>query len=190
MVSTLKVTKIQIPNSDSDVITLDASSGNITFNKAVTSSVTQLGNTLQTKYSQRIPGAVFAVTSFTEIHTNMRVTMTIQSATSILDFTCPLYTEVDGVSTHGTAQLQYSTNGGSDWTAIGVYTVTQAVDNGVGYGFTEFFDHSFSVGQSVVFRVNYAMGSASQNHTIADSGPGKGQPYAYLKVSEIIGTAA
>jgi len=190
MVSTLKVNKIQIPNSDSDVITLDASSGNITFNKAVTSSVTQLGNTLQTKYSQRIPGAVFAVSSFTEIHTNMRVTMTIQSATSILDFTCPLYTEVDGVSTHGTAQLQYSTDGGSNWTSIGVYTVTQAVDNGVGYGFTEFFDHSFSVGQSVVFRVRYAMGSASANHTIADSGPGKGQPYAYLKVSEIIGTAA
>ena len=33
MVSTLKVTKIQIPNSDSDVISLDASSGNITLNK-------------------------------------------------------------------------------------------------------------------------------------------------------------
>ena len=36
MVSTLKVTKIQIPNSDSDVISLDASTGNITFNKTVT----------------------------------------------------------------------------------------------------------------------------------------------------------
>ena len=36
MVSTLKVTKIQIPNSDSDVMSLDASSGAVTFNKAVT----------------------------------------------------------------------------------------------------------------------------------------------------------
>ena len=31
MVSTLKLTKIQIPNSDSDVISLDASTGNVTL---------------------------------------------------------------------------------------------------------------------------------------------------------------
>jgi|TARA_B100000242_G_scaffold1123_1_gene728 hypothetical protein len=36
VVSTLKVTNIQIPNSDSDVISLDASTGNIAFNKPVT----------------------------------------------------------------------------------------------------------------------------------------------------------
>ena len=35
MVSTLKVNKIQIPNSDSDVISLDASTGNITLNKTL-----------------------------------------------------------------------------------------------------------------------------------------------------------
>ena len=44
MVSTLKLTKIQIPNSDSDVISLDASSGNITVPKPVTFSET-LGGT-------------------------------------------------------------------------------------------------------------------------------------------------
>ena len=38
MVSTLKVNKIQIPNSDSDVISLDASTGNITIPKSVTFS--------------------------------------------------------------------------------------------------------------------------------------------------------
>ena len=38
MVSTLKVTKIQIPNSDSDVISLDASSGNITVPKPISFS--------------------------------------------------------------------------------------------------------------------------------------------------------
>ena len=43
MVSTLKVTKIQIPNSDSDVISLDASSGNITIPKPVTFSNTLSG---------------------------------------------------------------------------------------------------------------------------------------------------
>ena len=45
MVSTLKVTKIQIPNSDSDVISLDASSGNITIPKNVTFSGTVSGAT-------------------------------------------------------------------------------------------------------------------------------------------------
>ena len=35
MVSTLKLTKIQIPNSDSDVISLDASTGNITLDKTL-----------------------------------------------------------------------------------------------------------------------------------------------------------
>ena len=40
MVSTLKVNKIQIPNSDSDVISLDASTGNIAFNKPVTGTAT------------------------------------------------------------------------------------------------------------------------------------------------------
>ena len=38
MVSTHKVNKIQIPNSDSDVISLDASTGNITFNKTISGS--------------------------------------------------------------------------------------------------------------------------------------------------------
>ena len=44
MVSTLKVNKIQIPNSDSDVISLDASSGNITIPKNVTFSGTVTGD--------------------------------------------------------------------------------------------------------------------------------------------------
>ena len=44
MVSTLKLTKIQIPNSDSDVISLDASNGNITVPKSVTFNGT-LGGT-------------------------------------------------------------------------------------------------------------------------------------------------
>ena len=35
MVSTLKVNKIQTPNSDSDVMSLDATTGNVTFHKTV-----------------------------------------------------------------------------------------------------------------------------------------------------------
>ena len=44
MVSTLKVNKIQIPNSDSDVISLDASSGNITIPKNITFNGTVTGD--------------------------------------------------------------------------------------------------------------------------------------------------
>ncbi len=46
MVSTLKVTKIQIPNSDSDVISLDASTGNITVPKPVAFSGTVTGTAM------------------------------------------------------------------------------------------------------------------------------------------------
>ena len=54
MVSTLKVTKIQIPNSDSDVISLDASTGNITLNKNLggTSVTVQGENTATTNLQQ------------------------------------------------------------------------------------------------------------------------------------------
>lgn len=54
MVSTLKLTKIQIPNSDSDVISLDASTGNITLNKNLggTSITVQGENTNTTNLQQ------------------------------------------------------------------------------------------------------------------------------------------
>ena len=54
MVSTLKLTKIQIPNSDSDVISLDASTGNITLNKTLggTSVIIQGEGTATTNLQQ------------------------------------------------------------------------------------------------------------------------------------------
>ena len=47
MVSTLKLTKIQIPNSDSDVISLDASTGNMTFHKDIKGEGTATTNLQQ-----------------------------------------------------------------------------------------------------------------------------------------------
>lgn len=158
--------------------TLDVSNGTVT-------GLGDLGKTLQTKYSSKVQNIAMTATSFTEISTNMRVSLTIQSTTSFLDFTCPLYTEVDSVSTHGMAQLQYSTNSGSSWSTIGAYNITQAVDNGVGFGFTDYFDHNLAANTAIIFRVNYRKGNATGNHAIADFGPGE-QPSAYLKVSEII----
>ena len=59
MVSTLKLTKIQIPNSDSDVISLDASTGNITLNKNLggTSITIQGENTNTTNLQQGLAKA-------------------------------------------------------------------------------------------------------------------------------------
>ena len=59
MVSTLKLTKIQIPNSDSDVISLDASTGNITLNKNLggTSITVQGENTATTNLQQGLAKA-------------------------------------------------------------------------------------------------------------------------------------
>jgi len=47
VVSTLKLTKIQIPNSDSDVISLDASTGNMTFHKDIKGEGTATTNLSQ-----------------------------------------------------------------------------------------------------------------------------------------------
>ena len=62
MVSTLKLTKIQIPNSDSDVISLDASTGNISLNKTLggTSVTVQGENTNTTNLQQGLAKAFLA----------------------------------------------------------------------------------------------------------------------------------
>lgn len=167
--------KVIIPSGQ----TLDATTASVSLPPSASNKM------LQYKYSGRVGGTNMSNTSFAEISTGMRVTMTIASSTSVLDFTCPLYTEIDGTVGHGVARLDFSTDGGSNWSAIGTYNVTAALDNAIGFGFTEFYDHSFSAGQSVIFRVLYrCTGTPSNNATIADTGPGE-NPRAYLTVMEI-----
>ena len=62
MVSTLKLTKIQIPNSDSDVISLDASTGNVTLNKTLggNSIIVQGEGTATTNMQQGLAKAFLA----------------------------------------------------------------------------------------------------------------------------------
>jgi len=138
---------------------------------------------LKVTYGPRTgPGLAITSTSFTEISTNMRVTHTIISASSYLDFTVPLYTEVDGSTGHGLARLQYSTDSGSNWSNIGTYNITSAIDNSIGFGFTDYWDHNQSVGTAILFRVQYRITSGAQN-AIADNGPGE-SPRTYIKVAE------
>ena len=71
MVSTLKVTKIQIPNSDSDVISLDASTGNIAFNKPVTG--TAMVKLLDATISSTVSEYNIGSTIITSTYDNYRV---------------------------------------------------------------------------------------------------------------------
>ena len=152
---------------------------------ADTASVYAPGMIIQCKYSPRLGApANFTATTFSEISTSMRVTITIKQTGSLLDFQCPLYTEVDTGGAHGMAQLQYSTDGGSNWTEHGTYNITAATDNDIGYGFSDYQDHSFSAGDEVVYRVNYRKSSTTGGHAIADTGPGEA-PKTYLRIMEI-----
>ena len=111
MVSTLKVNKIQIPNSDSDVISLDASTGNITIPKNVTFNGTVSG----------------ATTTFTseEITIAASTKTTLTHNLGAIPFQFDLYlickTAADGYSVGDiikVAQSYHSTAGTSDIGAI------------------------------------------------------------------------
>ena len=91
MVSTLKVNKIQIPNSDSDIISLDASTGNITLASGKTltgaaGSIVAPGQVIQTVVSQFNAPTSIATASFTS--TGHSVTITPKFATSKILLTC------------------------------------------------------------------------------------------------------
>ena len=168
-------------------------SGNGTSGQAVLSdgdgsfSYGSAGNLLQTVKSTRTGPHSISSSSFVEINTNLRVSITIKSASSLLLFICYLGTETDGASGHGIAQVQYSTDGGSNFTTYDQYNMASASDDAISTTFTDYFDHSFSVGDTVIFRVQYKMTgySGSQNHTIADTGPGE-SPKAQFIIQEVV----
>ena len=168
-------------------------SGNGTSGQAVLSdgdgsfSYGSAGNLLQTVKSQRTGPHSIQSSSFTEISTNLRVSVTIKSASSLLIFICYLGTETDSAAGHGLARVQYSTDGGSNFTTYDEYNQAGASNDAISTTFTDYFDHSFSVGTTVIFRVQYRLTgySGGQNHTIADTGPG-GSPKAQFIIQEVV----
>lgn len=117
MVSTLKVTKIQIPNSDSDVISLDASTGNITIPKNVTFSGTST-------FSGTVSGATSTFTS-AEITITASTKTTLAHGLGAIPFQFDLYlvckTAADGYVVGDiikVTQSYHSTAGTSDIGAI------------------------------------------------------------------------
>jgi hypothetical protein len=144
------------------------------------------GNLLQTAKSSRTGPHAIQSSSFVEISTNLRVSITIKSASSLLLFICYLGTETDSSAGHGLVQVQYSTDGGSSFTTYDQYNMAGSGDDAISTTFTDYFDHSFSVGTTVIFKVQYRMSSytGGQNHTIADTGPGE-TPKAQFIIQEV-----
>jgi len=136
VVSTLKVNKIQIPNSDSDVISLDASTGNIAFNKPVTGTavVKLLDATISDTVSEYNVGS----TIITSAYDNYRVIADFMmdgdgrnlyiraiSGGSVLD---------SSVYARETAALSSSTYDGSNSTSIWVVCNISSFGNASGEG--------------------------------------------------------
>ena len=97
--------------------------------------------------------------------------MTIKDSNSIIYYWSELGTEIDGTSTgHGIARVLYSQNNGS-YQVHHYYNITGAPDNMVGNGFRGYFNHNFSVGNTVKFKVQYGKNGSGGNHTLADTGP-------------------
>ena len=89
MVSTLKLTKIQIPNSDSDVISLDATTGNITLNKNLggTSITVQGEGTATTNLQQGLAKAWGAVTDAAAITDSLNLSTGTDHGTGDFSYT-------------------------------------------------------------------------------------------------------
>ena len=127
MVSTLKVTKIQIPNSDSDVISLDPSDGNVTINKVINSPNNPCFHVTKNQ-DQSIPDATVAVVTFESttdgaengviinkggLFANNKFTVTAATTGIYYFYTC-LFTQSAGVLSdsyvyfrkNGTTQMQ------------------------------------------------------------------------------------
>jgi len=149
VVSTLKLTKIQIPNSDSDVISLDASTGNITLNKTLggTSVTIQGEGTNTTNLQQGLSKWWCSVT---------------QSSNSVNDSF-----NVSGTTDTGTGRTQYGYTNNMSNTG---YCVVSTSRDGGGYNdvmnVNSCTDSTFSSSQMELFHQNANTdGSGNPNDT-------------------------
>ena len=111
MVSTLKVNKIQIPNSDSDVISLDASTGNIAFNKPVTG--TAVVKLLGDSWSSPVGQYDITSSTLTSTYDNYLVVWRITPST-------------DNITLYG----RFSTDGGSSFISSSSYYAHEFTNTG------------------------------------------------------------
>ena len=111
MVSTLKVNKIQIPNSDSDVISLDATTGNIAFNKPVTG--TAMVKLLNASWTSTVAEYDITSSTLSSTYDNYFIMWRMQPTT-------------DNITMYG----RFSTDGGSSFRSDSGYYGYEFTNNG------------------------------------------------------------
>ena len=144
MVSTLKVNKIQIPNSDSDVISLDASTGNITVPKPVTFSGTVTGTAmvklLETDVTSSVSELVIDGTYINETYETYFISLSGAGSADGYRVHCQFYTHTaqSGNGTiasgsnhgHGSHSMQDTGTHNSDTDTCLLYTSPSPRDRG------------------------------------------------------------
>lgn len=168
MVSTLKVTKIQIPNSDSDVISLDASSGNITVPKPVTFSGTVTGTAMVKLLEADISGVAEYIINSTYINStydNYRLYARLLPATDNAQLISRLYVDTDingsgslpggniyGYENAAMSSSSYNNNNASSYGVIGISNMGNATGEGIGIIFDFMNVNHFSPSGGVVYQ--------------------------------------
>lgn len=150
MVSTLKVNKIQIPNSDSDIISLDASSGNITIPKNITFSGTVTGdNNGMTKLLDvsisNVAEYVIDSTYINSTYDHYRLYITLRPATDGAECISRLYVDTSasgsgslpggniyGYENAAMSSSTYNNNNTSSYGVVAITTIGNAGGEGIG----------------------------------------------------------
>ena len=171
MVSTLKLTKIQVPNSDSDVISLDASSGNITVPKPISFSGTVTGTAMVKLLEADISSVAEYIINSTYINStydNYRLYARLLPASDNQELRGQLYVDTDingsgslpggniyGYENAANSSSTYNNNNASSYGVIG----TGSFGNATGEGIAVIFDfmnvNHFSPSGGCVYHTYY-----------------------------------
>ncbi len=191
MVSTLKVTKIQIPNSDSDVISLDASSGNITIPKPISFSGDVTGTAMVKLLDVSISNVAEYVIDNTYINStydHYKLYITLRPATDNAQCISRLYVDTSssgsgslpGGNIYGyeNAAMSSSTYNNNNTSSYGVVAITN-IGNNTGEGIGMALDllnvndttiNSGIVGKAYTYATNGAHGASDMSWAMADPG--------------------
>ena len=135
MVSTLKLTKIQIPNSDSDVLSFNSSTGVMTFHKDIKGEGTATTNLQQGLCKQWISfdggesgvtGDSFNTTSFTDVGAGI-MTITIANDMASVNYTVSGMARAADNAGVRAAHMSFPANATSR--TAGTYTVSTQANN-------------------------------------------------------------
>ena len=193
MVSTLKVTKIQIPNSDSDVISLDASSGNITVPKPISFSGNVTGTAMVKLLDADITNVAEYIINSTYINStydNYRLYTRLLPASDGAELQSKLYVDTDingsgslpggniyGYENAAMSSSTYNNNNTSSYGVTGISTVGNATGEGIGIIFDFMNVNHFSPSGGVVYQAYHY--NASGLHGATNGAIAMGVPSTY-----------